>query len=73
MTPREPAPSPTSRPEGGADAIEISPQGRRVVEFPKDARARADLVAKLRQEVDAGTYRPDADAVARLLAERIDH
>lgn len=40
--------------------------------FPPDARERADLVARLRQQVDAGTYRPDVDAVARRLAERLD-
>lgn len=69
LEPRDAAPA-EPRTEPNADAIEISDEGRRVLEFPKDAGTRADLVSRLRREVDAGTYKPDADAVARRLVER---
>lgn len=72
LEPRDPA-TPRSRSEPPADAIEISTDGRRVLDFPKDPGARADLIARLHGEVDAGTYRPDAEAVARRLVERADH
>jgi flagellar biosynthesis anti-sigma factor FlgM len=72
--PRDAAPPQAARPEASADAIEISPQARRVVQFPNASeRSRAELVARLRQEVDAGTYRPDADAIAQRIAERLNH
>lgn len=60
---------------GGAprDAIELSPQARRVVQMPQDRAERAKLVDHLREQVDAGTYRPDADAVARRIAEGFEH
>ncbi len=54
------------------DAIELSPQARKVVQLPQPRDERAALVDRLRQEVDAGTYRPDADAVARRIAEQFD-
>jgi anti-sigma28 factor (negative regulator of flagellin synthesis) len=72
ISPAESAPQQAPRLPANADAIEISAEARRVLAFPPDARERADLVARLRQQVDAGTYRPDVDAVARRLAERLD-
>jgi flagellar biosynthesis anti-sigma factor FlgM len=60
---------------GGAprDAIELSSDARRVIQMPMDRAQRAQLVEQLRQQVDAGTYRPDAEAVARRIAEEFGH
>jgi anti-sigma28 factor (negative regulator of flagellin synthesis) len=52
------------------DAIELSEGARDVLRLDGDAAERARLVARLRQQVDAGTYRPDPDAIARRLAEQ---
>jgi flagellar biosynthesis anti-sigma factor FlgM len=54
---------------GPRDAIELSSDARRVIQMPQDRGERAKLVDRLRQEVDAGTYRPDAEAIARRIAE----
>lgn len=53
------------------DAIELSPQAQNVVRLSQDRLDRAQYVDQLRQQVDAGTYRPDADAVARRIAEHL--
>jgi negative regulator of flagellin synthesis FlgM len=66
------ADSPPSAQTNPADAITISPEGRRVIELSQDQRDRAELVARLRSEVESGTYRPDPEAVARRIAEQID-
>ena len=62
---------PPSQP-GPGDRMTISPEGRRVIELSQDQRDRADLVARVRREVEAGTYRPDPEAVARRIAEQLD-
>lgn len=52
------------------DAIQLSDQARNVVQLPQQSIDRAQLVANLRQQVNAGTYRPDAEAVARRIVEQ---
>lgn len=52
------------------DAIVLSDQARNVVQLPQQSIDRAQLVSQLRQQVDAGTYRPDAEAVARRIVEQ---
>jgi anti-sigma28 factor (negative regulator of flagellin synthesis) len=85
LRPVEPAGAPSrasqqAKPQGGSrsagggegqDAIELSAGGREVVRLDEsDVAARARLIAELRRQVDAGTYKPDADQIARRLAEK---
>lgn len=52
------------------DSIELSSGARKVVQLPQAGQDRSQLLARLRDEVDAGTYRPDPDVIAQRIADR---
>jgi anti-sigma28 factor (negative regulator of flagellin synthesis) len=52
------------------DSIELSSDARKVIQLPQQSQDRGQLLARLRDEVDAGTYRPDPDVIAQRIADR---
>ena len=56
------------------DEVVVSLEARRLARAARepglDEETRARLIAELRSQVEAGTYRPDPQALARLLQER---
>lgn len=78
IRPRRPA-EPTAAPEAKADPqdrIDVSALGRELAEADlrtgEGADLRVELVSRLRAEVREGTYRLDAQALARAMLERGD-
>jgi flagellar biosynthesis anti-sigma factor FlgM len=70
-------PEPASKPDGGVpplDRVDVSELGRELAEADlrtgEGADLRFDLVSRLRAEVQDGTYRLDAQALARAMLER---
>ena len=68
----------TGRPAAGSDTpgehrdrIELTDAGREVVQQPS-AMARRALLKALRERLDAGTYRVDAEGIARRIASQED-
>lgn len=49
------------------DSINLSSAARELASAPPEARE--DLVRRIRQQVQDGTYRPDAEAVARRMVD----
>ena len=74
IRPRRPAEQPAEGQPDPRDRIEVSDLGRELAEAEvctgDDAELRFDLVARLRAEVADGTYRLDAQALARAMLER---
>lgn len=71
------APEPTPAPEPPAvpkDRVDVSELGQELAEAEirtgEGAELRFDLVSRLRSEVRDGTYRLDAQALARAMLER---
>lgn len=79
---RADAPAPATGAPAGADRSEqhdevvVSLDARRLARLEADggldAQARTELVEELRQQVEAGTYRPDPQTLARLMHFRGD-
>ena len=66
------AASKASKPMHGADQIDISPEAELVGRVNDLPEVRADRVAEIRQQIEAGTYETEAKldlAVGRLLDE----
>ena len=62
---REAAPS-----AGSEDSINLSSAARDLATAPPEERA--EIVRRIRSQVDAGSYRLDADAIARHMVDRGD-
>lgn len=71
-----PSAAPGAAPAGTAptDSVEISGRARELARARQAAEAapdvRAELVARIKQQVESGTYEVSADLVARALLER---
>lgn len=69
---RNPLPQPTSDPNA---AVELSSEGRALMRASQIARStpdvRADRVAELRAQVEAGTYRVNSHDLARRILEEL--
>lgn len=70
-----PGPAPDGRDgrtvgDGARDQIELSSEARRLAAVSPEERAQ--LVRELSEGVRDGSYRPDADAVARRMVDRGD-
>lgn len=62
---RESAPS-----TGSEDSINLSSAARDLASAPPEERA--EIVRRIRSQVDAGSYRLDADSIARHMVDRGD-
>lgn len=73
--PRAAEPQPAAQPER-PDRVQLSNLGRELAEAElrtgDDAALRIDLISRLRAQVREGTYRTDAQALARAMLERGD-
>lgn len=73
VTPSAPGTAPAASDrdaEARLDRIELSAAAREIQDEPEAAREAT--LAALRAQIDAGTYRMDADGVARRIVERED-
>ena len=73
---KRPAPPPApdadqQRADEVRDAIKLSDGGERILKMRPSDPERAALIARLRDEVGGGTYKPDPEAIARRMAERL--
>jgi negative regulator of flagellin synthesis FlgM len=56
VRPAQNHPSPTAKPAGPVDAVEISSAGRMLEKASQSSAVRAERMAQIKAAIDAGTY-----------------
>lgn len=73
VSPRGTGARPAARQGRDSDSVELSAQARALAELAKNGEIRADLVERVKKQIDAGTYETEdkLDRAAAALAQRL--